>query len=104
MLEIGLEMMARGISFANVDIFNSRATEFYIDKETGLIVPPLTAIAGLGASVADSIVKAREEKPFTSIDDIKSRCKVSKTVLEVMGQIGAVHDLPEKSQVSIFEL
>lgn len=103
-LEIGLEMFERGIRLDPIDIFKSRASEFYISEETGNLVPPFTAIAGLGASVADSIVEAREEKPFASVDDIIKRTKAGKSNVELLKNMGVIHDLPEKGQVSIFEL
>ncbi len=41
--------------------------------------------------------------PFTSRDDFKNRCKVSKTVVESMLEMGIFGDLPESEQMSIMD-
>lgn len=99
-LEVCKEMYARGIEMLPISIFTSHAYKF--QKVDGRILPPLNAIAGLGLSAAESIVAARDEAEFTSIEDIMQRSKVNKTVLEVMKNSGALGDLPESSQISFF--
>ncbi len=99
-LEVCKEMYARGIQMLPISIFTSHAYKF--QKVDGKILPPLNAIAGLGLSAAESIVAARDEAEFTSIEDIMQRSKVNKTVLEVMKASGALGDLPESSQISFF--
>jgi DNA polymerase-3 subunit alpha (Gram-positive type) len=93
-------MYARGIEFLPINIFTSDASKFL--KVDGKILPPLNAIPGLGTSAAESIVEAREEAEFTSIEDIIQRSKANKTVLDVMKEMGAMGDLPESSQMSFF--
>ncbi|MBQ6998925.1 MAG: PolC-type DNA polymerase III [Clostridia bacterium] len=99
-LEVCNEMYARGIEFLPINIFTSHAYKF--QKIDGKILPPLNAIPGLGTSAAESIVEAREEAEFTSIEDIIQRSKANKTVLDVMKSMGAMGDLPESSQMSFF--
>ena len=99
-LEVCNEMYARGIEFLPINIFTSDASKFL--KVDGKILPPLNAIPGLGTSAAESIVEAREEAEFTSIEDIVQRSKANKTVLDVMKEMGAMGDLPESSQMSFF--
>ena len=99
-LEVCNEMYARGIEMLPIDIFTSHAYKF--QKKDGKILPPLNAIAGLGTSAAESIVEAREEAEFTSIEDIAQRSKVNKTILEVMKESGALGNLPDSSQMSFF--
>ena len=45
-----------------------------------------------------------EGEPFMSKDDIAQRAKVSRSTLDVMGELGLLGDLPESNQLSIFDL
>lgn len=102
-LEVCEEMYARGYRISNVDINKSQATHFSVqpeDKHT--IIPPFTVVDGLGANVAKSIVEAREENPFLSKEDILKRTQLSATMLKKLEQLGAVGDLSESNQMSLF--
>jgi len=99
-LEIALEMCARGFSFKNIDLYKSQATEFVIDGNS--LIPPFNAIPGLGTNVALSIVRAREEGEFLSKEDLQQRGKVSKTLLEYLESRGVLDSLPEQNQLSLF--
>ena len=57
---------------------------------------------GLGGNVAKSIVEAREENPFLSKEDILKRTQLSATMLKKLEQLGAVGDLSESNQMSLF--
>ena len=101
-LEVVNEMYARGIEFVPIDIYTAHPTKFLnID---GKIMPAINSIAGLGTAAAESVMKAREEAPFKSIEDFRARTSVSQTHIEVLKRLGAFGDLPESSQVSLFEL
>ena len=57
----------------------------------------------IGKKVAVSIVEERKNGPFLSQEAAVIRCpKVSKGVVELLGQIGALADMPESTQVSLF--
>lgn len=101
-LELAKEMSLRGYSFMNVDIKRSAATKFTVCD--GKILPPFTAIDGLGANVAEQIVAAREERPFTSKADLKIRGKVSKSLVDAMTTEGCLDDLPEDEQLDLFAM
>ena len=101
-LEVANEMYARGIEFLPVDLYKSTATRFEI--EDGGIRPPLSSLPGLGVTAANSIVEAREQGEFTSIEDLRIRSKVSKTVIEILTQNGCLNGMPESSQMSLFSL
>ena len=61
-LEVCEDLYARGYSIAPVDLYKSEATVFRVVKpDTKTIIPPFTAIDGLGASVAQSVIEAREQ-------------------------------------------
>jgi DNA polymerase-3 subunit alpha (Gram-positive type) len=99
-LEITLEMYSRGIHFVPIDLYKSDAEKFQMTPEG--IRPPLNALQGLGVNAALNIVKAREDGQFFSIDDLRIRSKVSKTVLEILSKNGCLEGLPESNQVSMF--
>lgn len=99
-LEVALEMYARGFSFQKVDLSRSKAKEFVIDGDT--LLPPFNSLSGVGTNAAINIVKAREEQPFLSKEDLQERAKVTKTVIEALEEHGCLDDLPESNQLSLF--
>lgn len=103
MLEIALEMKMRGFDFADIDIYKSDATKFLLTDD-GKILPPLTAVPGLGETAALSIAAARTEEPFRSQEDLLARTKLSSTLLESLLNIGCLRNLPASIQMNIFEL
>ncbi len=102
-LEIALEMTARGFKFINVDIEKSSATEFLIDEENKGLLLPFITIDGLGETVAQKIITEREDKPFENRDDFLKRAKVSKTVLALMDEVGITEKLPEIKETTLFD-
>lgn len=103
-LESTIEMYDRGYSFAPLSVLTSEATKFTIDKDKKRVIPSLISINGLGASVAEQIVKARNDKPFTSVEDLKTRGKVGDTILKKLREVGGLDGLPESNQLSLFDL
>ncbi|MBQ2754481.1 MAG: PolC-type DNA polymerase III [Clostridia bacterium] len=99
-LEIVCEMFARGIEFDNIDLYKSDAVKF-TGTEKG-IMPPLNALPGLGANAAVSIVEARKDGEFSSIEDLRNRSKVNKTVIELMKEQGVLDGMPESNQLTFF--
>ncbi|GIO06121.1 DNA polymerase III PolC-type [Brevibacillus reuszeri] len=99
-LEMALEMVERGFRFANVDLYASDATRFLIDGDS--LIAPFNALPGLGTNAAISIVNARKEGEFLSKEDLLSRSRISKTILEYLEEQGALKGLPESNQLSLF--
>lgn len=99
-LELMLEMFYRGYSFLPVNINKSDAKLFIIEKDKLRI--PFNRLPNLGDNVAESIVSAREEKPFSSLEDIVKRTKVNKSHLETFKKLVELEGLPEKEQISLF--
>jgi DNA polymerase-3 subunit alpha (Gram-positive type) len=99
-MKIVQEMYARGISFLKIDLYKVKAKLFQVLD--GAIMPSLSAIQGLGEKAADNIVKARLDGTFLSIDDLRQRTKISKTVIEIMRQNDILDDMPESNQLSLF--
>jgi DNA polymerase-3 subunit alpha (Gram-positive type) len=99
-LEVVYEMFLRGIKLLSVDLYKSSADKFIVTEDG--ILPPLGALQGVGVNAAYSIVKARQEEPFFSIDELREKTKVSRTVIEVLKNHGCLKDIPESSQMSLF--
>lgn len=99
-LEMALEMYLRGYSLEKVDIRDSAPEKFIILKNS--LLPPLASLEGVGVSAANNIVAAREEKEFTSIEDLKNRAKISKTAIDILKAHGCLDHLPETDQIILF--
>ena len=100
-MRIVQEMYARGFEFTPIDIFTAHSRNFQIVD--GKLMPSLKSIDGLGEKAADAIVEAAKDGPFLSKDDFQQRCKVSKSVVELMNSLGLLGDLPESNQISLFD-
>lgn len=101
-LQIVIEMLARGIEFLPVDIYKSDARIYKI--EDGKIRLPFGAVDGIGENAAISLAKAREDGGgvFLSYDDLMARAGVGKSVCEALKNAGALGDMPESNQISLF--
>lgn len=99
-LEMALEMTARGFSFKPIDLYRSDALKFKIDGDS--LIPPFAAIGGIGDNAARNIAGAREHGEFLSIEDFQQKSKASKTVVEMLGSMGCFRGLPESNQLSLF--
>ncbi len=95
------EMYARGFEFLKVDIYRAEAHKFQIID--GKLMPALSTIEGLGDKAADMLVEAAAQGPFLSRDDLRQRSKLSKTVIDLMGDLGLLEGLPESNQLSLFD-
>ncbi len=92
-LEIALEMTERGFYFQNFSIEESQAVDFKISEDKKSLIPPFTALDGLGENVARQIVAAREEAPFTTVKEVQQRGKVSKTLIEKLQLLNVFGDM-----------
>jgi DNA polymerase-3 subunit alpha (Gram-positive type) len=99
-LEMALEMTSRGFTFKPLDLYRSHATKFTIDGTS--LIPPFSALAGIGENAAKNIAAAKEEGDFLSIEDFQNRSKASKTIVELLSQMGCFRGLPETNQLSLF--
>ena len=96
------EMYARGFDFIPIDLYKVQAHRFRIEENR--LMPSLDSIEGLGEKAAESIVQAAAEGPFLSRDDFRRRTKVGKTMVDKLGDLGILKDLPETDQISIMDL
>ena len=100
-MHIVQEMYARGFEFWPIDIYKAKAHHFQIID--GKLMPALSTIEGLGDKAADQLEAAAKDGPFLSRDDLRTRSKLSKTVIDFMGDLGLLGDLPESNQLSLFD-
>ena len=102
-LAIAIEMGERGFTFGNIDLYRSEAATFVVDHEKKQLIPPFIVIDGLGEAAANTVIEARNEKPFTSQEDLLRRTKLSSTNVADLERIGALKGLGESDQMSLFE-
>ncbi len=101
-LEVVYEYYLRGFEFAPISLYESHATKFLI--KDGKLLPPFVAVSGLGETAAWDLMNGREGKTFISIEEVAAACpKVSKTHIQMLKDAGAFGDLPDTSQVNLFD-
>lgn len=99
-LQMVREAQARGIKFLKVDLVKSASRAFL--PEDGAVRMPFNALPGLGDTAADKIVEVRERSEFYSIEDLRERTGISKSVIEILRRHGTLDGLTETNQFSLF--
>ena len=99
-LEVANEMYARGYKFLPIDLYKSEAVKFTIEKDG--LRPPLNALQGLGTSAAQNIVEARKNGEFLSIEELRTKAKISKSVIEILDRNDCLRGLPQSNQLCLF--
>ena len=99
-MELALEMYARGYEFLKVDVRKSHYRKFTIVD--GKIAPPLCSLNGLGANAALNIDRERDKGTFSSIEDLQNRARLNKTVIEVLRTHGCLDGMDETDQMTLF--
>ena len=94
------EMMSRGIEILPVDIKHSHAMKFL--PEDGKMRLPFGAISGVGEKAAYSIYEAATKGDYISKEDFAISAGVSRTIIEKLSELGALSDLPDTNQMSLF--
>ena len=102
-LEAVYEFNMRGFRFAPIDLYASDARKFLIVGKDQLR-PPFVSIAGLGETAADDLYRVGSAgERFISMEELSAACpKVSQTHMEALKAMGALGDMPETSQISLF--
>ena len=99
-LQLANECMARGVRFLPVDLNKSDASAFL--PENGNIRMPFTSLMGVGETAAKRIVAAREASEIFSIEDLRLRAGLTKTVIEILTKNGVFKGLSATNQFSLF--
>ena len=110
-LLVALEMLERGYTFANIDLYRSDAKMFVCDHENKCLIPPFIVVESLGENVARSICEAREEvdaftgekHKFISKENLRDRTRLSGTLINKLEELGVLDGLGESNQGSLFD-
>ncbi len=94
------ECYARGIRFLPVNYFKSDA--FAYVPEDGKIRLPFNSLGGLGENAAKAIAEARDSGEIFSIEELRVKAKLTKSVIEVLSKNGALEGLSETNQITFF--
>ena len=101
-LEVCYEFYLRGFRFEPISIYESEATRFIFKGDKALI-PPFTAVRGLGETAALDTVAKRQGKDFISVEEFSACCnKLSKTHIDQLKALGAFAGMADTSQISFF--
>jgi DNA polymerase-3 subunit alpha (Gram-positive type) len=98
-LQLVNEAYARGIKFLPVDLEKSSDREYL--PEDGKIRLPFSSLAGVGDNAAANIVAARNDEPFFSVDDLQTRAKLTKSVIEILRRNGVLDGVNETDQMTM---
>lgn len=99
-LQLVREALARGVQFLPVDLYKSDAAAFL--PENGKIRLPFSSLGGLGETAAQKIAEARGEGEFFSIEELRERAQLNKSVVEILSRNGVLDNLSETNQFSFF--
>ena len=99
-LQLVREALARGVQFLNVDLKKSDAVAFL--PENGKIRMPFNSLSGLGDTAAEKIIAARDSYEIFSIEELRERTGISKTVVEILRRNHVLDGLSETNQFSLF--
>jgi DNA polymerase-3 subunit alpha (Gram-positive type) len=100
--EVMYEALSRGYEFAEPVLGTAEACRFSVVD--GKVMLPFNAVSGIGDTAAESLTEAYAEKPFNTLDDVRSRTRLSGTNIEDLKKHGLFNGLPESAQISIFDL
>ena len=103
-LEAVYEFNMRGFRFAPLDLYKSDPLKFLPVGEDALR-PPFVSVSGLGEAAALDLARCREGgRSFVSMEDLSAACpKVSQAHLDALKRLDALGDLPESSQITLFD-
>ena len=99
-LQLAWEMYLRGFSCEPVDLYASDAEKFILHENS--LLPPFTAIPGMGQKAAQAIVEARQDGRFISVEDLATRAHVPAPAIEVLRTHGCLDGMMESNQVELF--
>lgn len=99
-LQLVEEAMARGIQFLPPDLKRSHHTYFL--PENGRIRMPFSALNGVGDTAAKRIVEVRDAEEIYSVEDLRMKAGLTKSVIEILRATHVLDGLSETNQFSFF--
>ena len=102
-LDVVLEMYERGYKIEPISIEKSDATKFIVDKENNALIPPFKVLDGMGETNCLEIIKARNERPFSSRDDLMKRAGIADKVMKELDRMHCLDKLNDTDQISLFD-
>ena len=93
-LHLALEAKERGIVFGKVRMYESNNKRYKIEGNE--LIPPFSAIAGVGEKVAIKIYEEAQLGVFRGLDDLVARTKANKTNISVLRELGCLEDVEAK--------
>ena len=101
-LQLVNEAMARGVKFLPIDLYKSHAFKFLPEGDDGIRMP-FNALPGLGDAAAEKIMEVCEAGDLLSIEDLRTRAGLSKSIIEILKRNKALSGLSETNQVSLLD-
>ena len=98
--QVVYEYFLRGFTFERANLYESAAEDFIIKKNSLLM--SLSSIDGVSEAMAKSIVEARADGKFSSIEDLKNRTSVNKVGIAGLKTHGCLKNLQETNQMTLF--
>ena len=99
-LEIIVEFYERGLDFLPIDLYESDASRFIVKGNK--LLPPFSSLQGLGVNAAKSIVEGRAEGEFHTLEELKARTQLGKSLIEMLKEHGVLDGIPETNQLTLF--
>jgi len=99
-LQLIMEAMARGVRFLPVSLTKSDAKAFL--PEGDAIRMPFSALSGVGDNAAASIIEARDKDVIYSVEELRIKAKLTKSVMEILRRNGVLDGLNETNQLTLF--
>ena len=101
-MQLVYEAMQRGVRFLPPDLYRSDA-RYYLPEE-GKIRMPFNALSGVGDTAAQKIAEVAKEGEIFSIEDLRRRAGLSKTVIETLRRGKVLDQLTETNQLDMFAM
>lgn len=95
-----MNFYARGFKFCPIDLYRSDAKNF-LPTEEGLL-PPFSSLQGLGVNAAQSIVEGRKDGEFNTLEELKERTSLGRSLIDLLKENGVLDGIPETNQLCLF--
>ena len=101
-LQLVNEMFCRGFGVRRIDLYKSDAYKFIVLEDEKKLLPPIASLSGVDPTAAQSIVDARLNGEFSSIEDLKSRSGITRTAIAALREHGCLDGMSEIDQCELF--